>query len=240
MIEDLEAIADTLDALYPMVQGPEFGGCLQTEYAASLKASALEAKSILDDELGPLNDYSMKLGHFGGLAGRPSAARMVETSRIIRAAIRSIRRKRTGRPPAPGPADIKPYVSPDRIAALQSLGKGKWDFARLIELCRELNTAAENRCHMATAMLLRTILNHVPPVLGFGTFKEVANNYGGGKSFGASMQNLERSLRNIADMHLHSPIRPQEDVPSATQVDFSADLDVLLGEVIRVARSDTG
>ena len=93
---------------------------------------------------------------------------------------------------------------------------------------------------MATAMLLRTILNHVPPVLGFGTFKEVANNYGGGKSFGASMQNLERSLRNIADMHLHSPIRPQEDVPSATQVDFSADLDVLLGEVIRVARSDTG
>lgn len=103
--------------------------------------------------------------------------------------------------------------------------------------CREINVAAANRCHMSTAMLLRTILNHVPPVLGLKTFAEVANNYGepkSQKSFKASMQRLENSLRNIADMHLHSPIRSREDVPTAVQVDFAADLDVLLGEIIRV------
>ncbi|CAB4325009.1 hypothetical protein BCH_00228 [Brucella sp. 191011898] len=103
-----------------------------------------------------------------------------------------------------------------------------------------MNVASANRCHMSTAMLLRTVLNHVPPVLGFNTFAEVANNYGNLKSlksFKASMQRLEGSLRNIADMHLHSPIRPREDVPTAVQVDFSAELDVLLGEVIRVAGS---
>jgi hypothetical protein len=125
--------------------------------------------------------------------------------------------------------------------ALQGIGGSKWDFARLVELCREINVAAANRCHLSTAMLLRTILNHVPPVFGFNTFDEVANNYGGPKSeksFKVSMQRLQGSLRNIADMHLHSPIRSREDVPTAVQVDFAADLDVLLGAVMRIARSE--
>ncbi len=87
-------------------------------------------------------------------------------------------------------------------------------------------------------MLLRTILNHVPPVLGFNTFAEVASNYGGPKSnrsFKDNMHRLEKSLRSIADIHLHSSIRSREDLPTAVQVDFAADLDLLLGEVIRVA-----
>ncbi len=106
-----------------------------------------------------------------------------------------------------------------------------------MELYREINIASENRCHMSTAMLLRTILNHVPPVLGCNSFAEVANNYGGPqsqKSFKASMQRLEGSLRSIADMHLHSPVRSREDIPTAVQVDFAAELDILIGEVIRV------
>jgi len=52
------------------------------------------------------------------------------------------------------------------------------------------------------------------------------------RSFKASMQRLEGSP-NIADMHLHSTIRPREDLPTAVQQDFAADLDVV-GEVIRV------
>jgi hypothetical protein len=104
-----------------------------------------------------------------------------------------------------------------------------------VELCREINVAAANRCHMSTAMLLRTILNHVPPVLGYATFSEVANNYAAGSSFKAQMERLNRSLRNVADMHLHLPIRQREDVPTAVQVAFSAELDLLLGELIRVA-----
>ncbi|ASY69044.1 hypothetical protein SF83666_c16270 [Sinorhizobium fredii CCBAU 83666] len=39
-------------------------------------------------------------------------------------------------------------------------------------------------------------------MLGFNTFEEVANSYGGAKSqksFKASMQRLQGSLRNIAD-----------------------------------------
>lgn len=219
------------------------GLILPTEHSASFKALAIEAKAIVDDELGHINDYSSSLKQIvreaaGGFISGPSYASVQEASQIVRAAVRGIQRKRAK--PLPLAPGAKPYVDHARIIAFQSIGTGTWDFARLIELCREINIAAANRCHMTTAMLLRTILNHVPPVLGLTTFAEVASNYGGPKtnrSFKASMQHLEGSLRNIADMHLHSPIRSREDVPTAVQVDFAADLDVLLGEVIRVAGS---
>jgi len=245
MIEDLTAIADGMNSLLSLFKngGSMSGLILPTEHSATFKALAIEAKSIIDDELGHANDYSMNLLHAvntgaGGFVGGPSYASVQETSEIVRAAVRGIQRKRAK--PLPSALGAKPYVDHARIVALQSIGAGRWDFARLVELCREINVAAANRSHMSTAMLLRTILNHVPPVLGFATFTEVASNYGGpktNKSFKGNMQRLEGSLRNIADMHLHSPIRPREDVPTAVQVDFAADLDVLLGEVIRVAGS---
>lgn len=242
MIEDLNKIADGMDTLLPLFRdgGSMSGLILSTKHSATFKALAIESKSILDGELGRGNDYSANLIHAinsgTGFSGGPSYASVEEASKIIRAAVRAIGRKRSTPPPAaPG---AKPYVDNARILALQGLAAGRWDFTRLIELCREINVASANRCHMSTAMLLRTILNHVPPVFGFAAFAEVANNYGSAKSqksFKASMQRLDGSLRNIADMHLHSPIRSREDVPTAVQVDFAADLDLLLGEVIRVS-----
>ena len=68
------------------------------------------------------------------------------------------------------------------------------------------------------------------------TFPEVANNYQCEKSFRGSMQHLDKSLRNIADAHLHIQIRSSEVLPTGPQVDFRADLDVLLGEVVRVLK----
>jgi hypothetical protein len=242
MIEDLESIASQMAGLLPLfVNGGSTSGLiLPTKHAASFKALAIEAKSILDQELGYANDYSINLLHAvnsgaGSFVDGPSYASVEEASEIVRSAIRGIERRRA-RPPA-STGGATPYVDPGRILSLRDISNAAWDFSRLVELCREINIAAANRCHMSTAMLLRTILNHVPPVLGFSTFAEVANNYGNpksSKSFKVSMQRLEGSLRNIADMHLHSPIRTREDVPTATQVDFAADLDVLLGEVIRV------
>ena len=56
-------------------------------------------------------------------------------------------------------------------------------------------------------------LDHIPPLFGFNSFNEVANNYGG-KSFRGNMQHLQNSLRNIADNHLHSHIRKNEILPN--------------------------
>ena len=48
------------------------------------------------------------------------------------------------------------------------------------------------------------------------------------------MRHLESSARRIGDAHLHNQIRHREALPSATQVNFSNDLDVLLSEIARI------
>jgi hypothetical protein len=83
-------------------------------------------------------------------------------------------------------------------------------------------------------MLTRAIIDHVPPIFGAKTFNEVASNYSGTKSFKDSMLHLSNSARKIGDSHLHVQVRSRESLPNRTQVDFSRDLDVLLGEIVRI------
>ena len=85
-------------------------------------------------------------------------------------------------------------------------------------------------------MVARAISDHIPPIFSFKTFAEVANNYPGATSFRKSMANLNNSLRNIADAHLHVQIRQSEVLPTLQQVDFKADLDALLAEIVRILK----
>jgi hypothetical protein len=126
------------------------------------------------------------------------------------------------------------YVDPTRIQEVEAISSDEFDATKLVKMCEELNTANSNSCHMTIAMLVRAIIDHVPPMLGYDTFREVANNYNGTKSFSDSMKHLEESMRKISDSILHTKIRKKEILPTFVQVDFSADLDVLLGEIIRV------
>jgi len=125
-------------------------------------------------------------------------------------------------------------VDPQRVEQLKALRSEHFDFSKLIRLCEELNVAFATESYFAAAMLTRAVVDHVPPIFGVRTFAEVANNYAGSKSFKASMKTLEQSSRNIADQHLHCQIRAAETIPTATQINFSNDLDVLLGEIVRL------
>lgn len=131
------------------------------------------------------------------------------------------------------------FVDPSRIEELKQLRSDKFDFSKVIRLCEELNASFATESYFAVAMLGRALVDHVPPIFDQHTFTEVANNYAGTKSFKASMQTLDRSLRNIADQHLHSPIRSSEALPNARQVDFGNDLDVLLAEIVRINKSSS-
>ena len=104
-------------------------------------------------------------------------------------------------------------------------------------MLEELNIAHEHDAYFTTALLVRAVTDHVPPILGAKSFAEVANNYLGGKSFGEQMKHLYNSLRKVADGLLHQQVRKTESLPEAPQVDFRAALDVLLGEVVRVLPS---
>lgn len=127
------------------------------------------------------------------------------------------------------------YVNQDRIKELKYVKSAFYDLSRLVKLCEELNTVFQNDAYLSIPMLVRAILDHVPPILGFADFAEVSNNYGT-KSFKDSMMHLDKSSRKIADAFLHTQIRAKEVLPNSTQVDFSNDLDVLLGEIYRILR----
>ena len=129
------------------------------------------------------------------------------------------------------------YVSPGRIEELSSLTNTEFDLLKLITLLKELNMAWSNKCYFSSIMLLRSIIDHVPPIFGVQTFSDVSNHNVGTRSFKEGMERLQSSSRKIADLHLHSKIRNRESISNETQVDFSNDLDLLLAEIIRVLRT---
>jgi hypothetical protein len=129
------------------------------------------------------------------------------------------------------------YVDLTRIEQLKSLDSSSFDFAKLVRLCEELNTCYANECYFAVAMLVRAVLDHVPPVFDCKGFGEVANT--SGKSFKDSMVHLENSSRKIADAHLHGQIRKRESLPNKTQVNFANDIDVLLLKSFGFSDSDS-
>ncbi|MCF7802697.1 MAG: hypothetical protein K9N46_05515 [Candidatus Marinimicrobia bacterium] len=127
------------------------------------------------------------------------------------------------------------FIDEGRLAELRAIQSDEFDLKKVIRLCEEMIVCHQKQCYLALAMLTRSLLDHVPPIFGYKKFTEVANNFSGsGKSFRKSMQHLEKSSRNIADRHLHEPIRKKENLPNKTQVNFSNDLDVLLEEIVRI------
>jgi len=130
----------------------------------------------------------------------------------------------------------EPFIARERISELSEIASSSFDLSKLIEFCKELNYVYAGGCYLAVAMLMRSILDHVPPIFGVSKFSEVANNYKGSKSFKDSMSNLDNSCRKIADSFLHTQIRTREVLPTKNQVSFSADLDFLLSEIVRVLK----
>ena len=128
------------------------------------------------------------------------------------------------------------YVDPDRINGIKEIQSTTFDLTKLVRLCEEINVCFAGECYLAITMLTRAILDHVPPIFGCTKFGEVANNYAGAKSFKESMLNLENSSRKISDQYLHVQVWASETLPTVRQVDFSNDLDVLLGEIVRILK----
>lgn len=127
------------------------------------------------------------------------------------------------------------YVDIGRIEEIEKLASGEFDFVKLIHLLKELNVAHANQSLLSIPMLVRAIIDHVPPIFGKANFADVSGAYGT-RSFKDSMNNLDKSSRKIADSYLHTPIRIRENLPTAVQVNFRHDLDVLLQEIVRIVK----
>ena len=212
---------------------------LPAEETARFKQNVLEVIDLLNDILGGNNHYTQEINRtIAALSipcdGSPTIECAKQVAAIIGAAHKRCNRKNaTDQNQKSTPHSIS-FIDVSRLEELKLIGKEKYDLLKLIRLCEEINIAHQNSCYMTMAMLMRAIIDHVPPIFGVNQFSEVANNYKGAKSFKDSMTHLEGSLRKIADSHLHVQIRKKETLPTYSQVNFSAELDVLLAEIIRV------
>jgi hypothetical protein len=234
-------LADQMATLLGKFQDSRsFGLFLAAPEQAKFKRMAIEAKTLIDEELGIANDFSSNLimtinNGSGGMVGGPSYSAVADSVEILRGAANTMRRKKVGKQSHPSAIDPKPsYVDPVRLVALQELKNRPYDYSRLALMCGELNIASEHRAYLSVAMLIRAITDHIPPVFNQPNFAAVVANFPG-KSGKQLVQHLESSLRPIADKCLHTHIRMKESIPSEVQVDFRHALDALLEEVIRIA-----
>jgi hypothetical protein len=122
------------------------------------------------------------------------------------------------------------YVSQDRLEALRAIKNSQFDLSKLIRLCEELNSNYSAGNYYSVAMLVRAILDHVPPMFSATKFEGVRAQHGGA-SFKQQMDHLDQSSRKIADAFLHEHVRRREVLPTDTQVYSAPALDTLLGEV---------
>lgn len=208
---------------------------------ARFKRLVIEAKSLVDAGMGGINDFGVPLLKMQNLSGfgawnPPTLDELLEAIAIVEGGLNQVRRKKVQPAKTSGGVQLPLYVDAQRILEMQAVQSLNWDLRKLVRMLQEVNLAHANEMHMATAMLVRAVADHVSPILGCKTFSEVANNYTAPRSFSDQMKHLDGSMRKIADMHLHQQVRKSEVLPAAAQVDFKAALDVLLAEIIRILR----
>lgn len=121
-------------------------------------------------------------------------------------------------------------VEPGLIARLGDKKSSAVDVGSLVKMCREINSSYAHDNILATALLMRTVLNHVPPVFGHDSFAQVVAN--ARKSLKESFDHLENGLRKVADFHAHRKITASEYYPSVAQVEpFRPQFELLLQQV---------
>ena len=124
------------------------------------------------------------------------------------------------------------YVNPGRIDDLKNIRSTDFDMSKLIRMCEELNSNWQQGNYYTVGLLVRSIINHVPPIFGaYSSFDQVIGGYGGA-SFKKIMRGLNESLRSTADHYTHALIRRKEPLPNDNQVDYRQNFDILLSEII--------
>lgn len=203
---------------------------LQLELFRRIARDQIDAMDFCHDFANPdVNDFNFFVTEFNTQVFRPFVR---DFARALQAATRHASPPPTAEPPPPVPH----LIDDERIDQLRAVRSSSHDLTRLVRLCEELNSCYSIGAYFAVIVLTRAILDHVPPLLGQRTFQDVASQYGGARSFREAMDHLQNGARKIADAHLHLPIRENEVLPNAVQVNFSQYLDFLLAEIVRVAK----
>jgi len=123
------------------------------------------------------------------------------------------------------------FVAPQLLAALRAAERKTFDYAKLIRFCEELNDAYRRGHYLTSALLIRAVMNHVPPIFGQTTFAAVVAH--ATRSIKPMLERLEKEARPIADLHTHYLIRAKEPLPTRIQIEpYKGCFELLMNEIV--------
>ncbi|MGW0779147.1 hypothetical protein ACWD01_37500 [Streptomyces sp. NPDC002835] len=133
--------------------------------------------------------------------------------------------------PAPAPVpDVGPYVAEELIADLEAKDAA-FRTDKLLALVRELNASYAHQHPYACQMLLRAILDHIPPVFGQEKFQQVVAHGPWGRTEKVYMKQLTE-FRASADDALHRQIGTRTSRFSISDLPTRASVNALLEGVL--------
>jgi hypothetical protein len=128
------------------------------------------------------------------------------------------------------------YVDKNTLLRLNKIESYNFDLSRLIALCNELDDNYSLENYHSCGMLLRAILDHIPPIFNKKGFEDVCAQHGG-RSFKDIVRPLNETARKIGDDYLHTQVSKKVLAITKTQVSFQANLDTLLNEIAAILES---
>ena len=106
------------------------------------------------------------------------------------------------------------FINHSKINQLEDLNdKCPYDLYKLIALCKEINSNYIHHNYYSVALLLRTVLNHVPPAFnGKESFAQVLSGFNGPKykTKREILSRLDELQRKFADMVTHEKLKEFE------------------------------
>jgi hypothetical protein len=123
------------------------------------------------------------------------------------------------------------FLNVEVLLKLKAIKRAQLDPAKLIKMCEELNDAYARGNYISCALLLRAVMNHVPPAFGASTFPEVVAQ--SGRSVKAILSRLNEDARPVADLHTHLLMRATEHLPTRNQLEpYKAGFEILVQEIL--------
>ena len=123
------------------------------------------------------------------------------------------------------------FLNIEVLDDLKKIENSKFDIKKLVRFCEELNDSYSRANYLSCALLIRAVMNHIPPIFNAEKFSQVVAN--SGRSVKAVLSHLESQARPIADLHTHFLIRSREQVPTKHQIEpYKPSFEILIQEVI--------
>ena len=127
---------------------------------------------------------------------------------------------------------VSQYIRQETIEEFVSK-KDSFNYQKLVKMLNELNTNYAVSYFYSTSMLIRSVLDHIPPLFGYLDFKEVVNNYSWGETDRKYMKKL-LDFKNEADDVLHRQISNNPDLITLEDLPTSVRINRLLQECLQV------